>query len=227
MASGLMIWKGLGLLTNTESPIVVVLRYLLCANFPHITDVSFNEPSRTLSVDRWSPHSTVETCSSSQIPLNNDTTSVISLCTRFPERIYQSYIGCWRLTTLYRKSQSELATFVSSAQAVDLLLLNRRSTEAAVPNPEDQLLLTKGDNNPVDDIALYRGLKHLGRKHVVGKVRGYVSMPAVRSWVHRLVKTVQFLAIRGLRYHRNGEFQSALAFLSWRQPTTRRTISPS
>jgi signal peptidase len=28
MASGLMIWKGLGLLTNTESPIVVVLSYV-------------------------------------------------------------------------------------------------------------------------------------------------------------------------------------------------------
>ena len=43
-----------------------------------------------------------------------------------------------------------------------------------MPNPEDQLVLTKGDNNPVDDIALYRGLKYLERKHVVGKVRGYV-----------------------------------------------------
>lgn len=40
-------------------------------------------------------------------------------------------------------------------------------------NPEDQLVLTKGDNNPVDDIALYRGLRHLERRHVVGKVRGY------------------------------------------------------
>ena len=28
LASGLMIWKGLGLITNTESPIVVVLRYV-------------------------------------------------------------------------------------------------------------------------------------------------------------------------------------------------------
>lgn len=27
IASGLMMWKGMGLLTNTESPIVVVLRY--------------------------------------------------------------------------------------------------------------------------------------------------------------------------------------------------------
>jgi len=43
MASGLMIWKGLGLLTNTESPIVVVLRYLPCANFPDAIDFSFNE----------------------------------------------------------------------------------------------------------------------------------------------------------------------------------------
>ena len=45
----------------------------------------------------------------------------------------------------------------------------------ATPSPEDQLVLTKGDNNPVDDIALYRGLKYLERKHVVGKVKGYVS----------------------------------------------------
>jgi hypothetical protein len=59
--------------------------------------------------------------------------------------------------------------------------LNRRSTEAAIPNPENQLVLTKGDNNPVDDIALYRGLKHLERKHVVGKVRGYASTLDVPS----------------------------------------------
>lgn len=29
IASGLMIWKGLGLICNTESPIVVVLRYVM------------------------------------------------------------------------------------------------------------------------------------------------------------------------------------------------------
>lgn len=38
LATGLMIWKGLGLICNTESPIVVVLRYVMtykcefCAN---------------------------------------------------------------------------------------------------------------------------------------------------------------------------------------------------
>ena len=45
---------------------------------------------------------------------------------------------------------------------------------AASPLRQRQLLLTKGDNNPADDIELYRGLEWLGRKHVVGVVRGYV-----------------------------------------------------
>jgi signal peptidase len=38
--------------------------------------------------------------------------------------------------------------------------------------PADQLLLTKGDNNHVDDIELYQGLDWLERRHIVGKVRG-------------------------------------------------------
>jgi signal peptidase len=40
----------------------------------------------------------------------------------------------------------------------------------------NQLLLTKGDNNYVDDIELYQGLDWLERKHIVGKVRGSVSI---------------------------------------------------
>ena len=75
----------------------------------------------------------------------------------------------------YQRNRSELAPFASFVQAIYPSFFNRRSTEAVVPNPENQLVLTKGDNNPVDDIALYRGLKYLERKHVVGKVRGYVS----------------------------------------------------
>ena len=43
---------------------------------------------------------------------------------------------------------------------------------AASPLAKDQLLLTKGDNNPVDDIDLYQGLEWLERKHIIGKVRG-------------------------------------------------------
>lgn len=76
--------------------------------------------------------------------------------------------------TSYRRNQSEFAVSVSSTQTIYLIPSSRKSTEAAIPNPESQLVLTKGDNNPVDDIALYRGLKYLERKHVVGKVRGYI-----------------------------------------------------
>lgn len=39
----------------------------------------------------------------------------------------------------------------------------------------NQKLLTKGDNNYMDDIQLYQGLDWLERKHIVGKVQGYVS----------------------------------------------------
>jgi signal peptidase len=37
-----------------------------------------------------------------------------------------------------------------------------------------QLLLTKGDNNDGDDVILYNGTKWIERKHIVGKVSGWV-----------------------------------------------------
>ncbi|KAJ7244887.1 signal peptidase I [Mycena rebaudengoi] len=45
-----------------------------------------------------------------------------------------------------------------------------------------QHLLTKGDNNDIDDVGLYEGLQHLEKKHVIGTLRcilpmvGYVSI---------------------------------------------------
>ncbi|CAO1618088.1 unnamed protein product [Jaminaea pallidilutea] len=39
---------------------------------------------------------------------------------------------------------------------------------------EDQLILTKGDNNDSDDLVLYGGPKWLKRSQIVGVVRGYV-----------------------------------------------------
>lgn len=44
------------------------------------------------------------------------------------------------------------------------------------PVTPKQKLLTKGDNNYVDDIDLYQGLEWLERKHIIGKVRGYVFL---------------------------------------------------
>jgi signal peptidase len=49
------------------------------------------------------------------------------------------------------------------------LFCSVRETE---PRPKNQLLLTKGDNNYLDDVELYQGLDWLERKHIVGKVRG-------------------------------------------------------
>lgn len=53
-----------------------------------------------------------------------------------------------------------------------LQLIWMYSAVAASPLAQRQRLLTKGDNNHIDDIELYQGLEWLERKHIVGKVRG-------------------------------------------------------
>lgn len=85
LASGLMIWKGLGLVTNTESPIVVVLRcvsVLWCKCTKPVADVRMrsyascnamqsiylhahhtNAPCWR-AVDQWNRRFTAETCCS-------------------------------------------------------------------------------------------------------------------------------------------------------------------
>ena len=55
------------------------------------------------------------------------------------------------------------------------MLMDRLYRFMEQPPARDQLLLTKGDNNPVDDIDLYKGISWLERRHIVGKVRGSVS----------------------------------------------------
>ena len=55
----------------------------------------------------------------------------------------------------------------------DVKPTNSESDDAQSLIPK-QFLLTKGDNNNVDDIDLYQGLDWLERKHIVGKVRGCV-----------------------------------------------------
>ncbi|KAJ7044235.1 signal peptidase I [Mycena alexandri] len=46
------------------------------------------------------------------------------------------------------------------------------------PNPgcPGQQLLTKGDNNDVDDVGLYKGLERLEKEHIVGKVRFIIPL---------------------------------------------------
>ena len=55
----------------------------------------------------------------------------------------------------------------------EMLISGRYRLTGQSPAP-NQLLLTKGDNNPVDDIDLYNGISWLKRRHIVGKVRGSV-----------------------------------------------------
>lgn len=131
MASGLMIWKGLGLLTNTESPIVVVLSGSMEPAF-HRGDLLFLANPRKQRYD----------------------------------------IGD---ITVYKIPGAEIPIVHRVLETRDVVpRRSRRGADVPVPKPEDQLVLTKGDNNPVDDIGLYRGLTFLERKHIIGKVRGFM-----------------------------------------------------
>ncbi|KAJ7764430.1 signal peptidase I, partial [Mycena metata] len=49
---------------------------------------------------------------------------------------------------------------------------------AYYPNPgcPGQQILTKGDNNDVDDVVLYKGLERLEKKDIVGKVRFIIPL---------------------------------------------------
>ena len=64
-----------------------------------------------------------------------------------------------------------------------------------------QLLLTKGDNNPYDDFTLYKGIEYLERKHIIGKVRGYVLL----SFKLKATLTGQVLTLRWIRYDCHGK----------------------
>jgi hypothetical protein len=62
-----------------------------------------------------------------------------------------------------------------------------RSVREATPRTENQLLLTKGDNNYLDDVELYQGLDWLEHKHIIGKVRGCVIAVAKHSHTYLLM----------------------------------------
>ncbi|EPQ51796.1 hypothetical protein GLOTRDRAFT_112311 [Gloeophyllum trabeum ATCC 11539] len=144
IASGLMMWKGLGLLTNTESPIVVVLSGSMEPAF-YRGDLLFltnppNVPYQTGDI-------TVYKVPGSPIPIVHRILETRGIVRNAPK--------------------SAIAQDVADGQKSAVL--------RAVEGQEvEQLLLTKGDNNPIDDVDLYNGLDWLERRHVVGKVRGFL-----------------------------------------------------
>ncbi|PFH53452.1 hypothetical protein AMATHDRAFT_73288 [Amanita thiersii Skay4041] len=146
IASGLMIWKGLGLITNSESPIVVVLSGSMEPAF-YRGDLLFltNPPNQRYQTGDI----TVYKIPGADIPIVH--------------RVLETHDTPGKV----KKSQCVwLSLFLS-------MPLNSYDRPGITPMPK-QLMLTKGDNNHVDDIELYQGLEWLERKHIVGKVRGFV-----------------------------------------------------
>ncbi|KIJ16470.1 hypothetical protein PAXINDRAFT_75667 [Paxillus involutus ATCC 200175] len=130
IASGLMLWKGLGLFFNTESPIVVVLSGSMEPAFYRGDLLFLTNPAN--------------------------------------ERYHTGDI------TVYKIPGAEIPIVHRVLETHDILVSNSTNKFAKYAPGPNQLLLTKGDNNHVDDIALYQGLDFLERRHIVGKVRGFL-----------------------------------------------------
>ncbi|KAI6041500.1 hypothetical protein EDC04DRAFT_2668471 [Pisolithus marmoratus] len=135
IASGLMIWKGLGLFFNTESPIVVVLSGSMEPAFYRGDLLFLTNP---VNARYQTGDITVYKIPGAEIPIVH--------------RVLETHDVLISNST--RKSKKDVLARYS-------------------PGP-NQLLLTKGDNNHADDLELYRGLEFLERRHIVGKVRGFV-----------------------------------------------------
>ncbi|EIW71279.1 hypothetical protein TREMEDRAFT_27690 [Tremella mesenterica DSM 1558] len=116
VTSGLMMWKALCLITNSESPIVVVLSGSMEPAF-YRGDILF----------LTNPH--------------HDPYEVGDI-------------------TVYKVPGGDVP-------------IVHRVIESHITNTT-QLLLTKGDNNPGDDLVLYGGMQWLEPKHIIGRVRGRV-----------------------------------------------------
>jgi signal peptidase len=104
--------------------------------------------------------------------------------------------------TVYKVPGSPIPIVHRVLEARDLAAAaNASGLLPAAPLAQNQLLLTKGDNNPVDDLELYNGLEWLERQHIVGKVQACVAPPAVGA--SRLTR-VQVPPVRRLRHDSHG-----------------------
>lgn len=163
LTTGLMIWKGLGLVCNTESPIVVVLR---CAVHP----VEFLAKSHRF---QWL-HGT---CVLPRRPPIPDQPSQRTVSYRRHHGVQDSRCRYSHRTPRHGNARYSVEEIRASAIACCFTwqphVMSDVRHVTASPLGQRQLILTKGDNNPVDDIELYQGLEWLERKHIVGKVRGY------------------------------------------------------
>ncbi len=114
VSTALAMWKGLSVLTDTESPVVVVLSGSMEPAFYRGDLLFLSMPSGPLKVG--------------DIP-------------------------------------------VYKVPGADIPIVHRIIETHDAPDG-DQLILTKGDNNESDDIALYNGARWMRRSNMVGKVEG-------------------------------------------------------
>ncbi len=141
VGSALSVWNIGKIVTNTESPIVVVLTGSM-------------EPAF----------------------FRGD----LLLVTHFPEDLYMGDIIVFKVPNqpipivhramiiqIHQEQQSEPRYQLSIIDQVQKALLKQ-------PYDEEFNLLSKGDNNPVNDRGLYpQGVIWLNRKHIIGKIRAY------------------------------------------------------
>lgn len=116
VSTALAMWKGLSVLTDTESPVVVVLSGSMEPAFYRGDLLFLSMPSGPLKVG--------------DIP-------------------------------------------VYKVPGADIPIVHRIIETHDAPDG-DQLILTKGDNNDSDDLALYHGARWMRRSNMVGRVRGYM-----------------------------------------------------
>ncbi|WAQ80871.1 hypothetical protein PtA15_1A209 [Puccinia triticina] len=130
ICTALMLWKGLAVALNTESPVVVVLSGSMEPGFYRGDLLFLSLPrDRQLKVG--------------EIPVFN-----------VPEG---------KIPIVHRLIENHDEPKASATK--------KDSDFAHLPT---RWMLTKGDNNHENDVALYNGLKYLQRSNLIGKVNGYV-----------------------------------------------------
>ncbi|GFZ47655.1 Signal peptidase I [Saitozyma sp. JCM 24511] len=135
VSSGLMMWKGLCLVTNSESPIVVVLSY-----------VHRDSTALMLYGTDWLDRGSME-----------------------PAFYRGDILFLWNPPNVPYEV-GDITVYKIPGGDIPIV---HRVIESHLSNTT-QLLLTKGDNNDGDDIALYGGMQWLEREHIIGKVRGFL-----------------------------------------------------
>ncbi|KAH8830996.1 signal peptidase I [Flagelloscypha sp. PMI_526] len=127
LCGSFMIYKGLGLVANTESPVVVVLSESMEPAFARGDILFLTNPK----------HRPYETGDILVYSLPATTTPIVHRVLETHDRYKHGFA--------------------------------RVGTDGLV-----QKMLTKGDNNPVDDTDLYHGLEWIGSEHIVGRVAGFL-----------------------------------------------------